>query len=58
MLRAVDVDAAVAEAVANATEEEKKVGFWARVGAFFKGLFVTRKSKAAAQAAAATTILR
>lgn len=30
VLRAADVDAAVAEAVANATEEEKKVGFWAR----------------------------
>jgi hypothetical protein len=34
------VTTAVEEAEVTATEDEKKTGFWSRVGGFFKGLFV------------------
>jgi hypothetical protein len=35
-----EVEAAVEEAEVTATEEEKTIGFWRRIGNFFKGLFV------------------
>jgi hypothetical protein len=40
-----EVDAAVAEAESKASDEEKKTGFWTRIGGFFKGLFVGKKEK-------------
>jgi hypothetical protein len=40
-----EVDAAVVEAESKASDEEKKTGFWTRIGGFFKGLFVSKKEK-------------
>jgi hypothetical protein len=37
------VEEALVEAEKTATEEEKKTGFWVRIGGFFKGLFTSKK---------------
>jgi len=37
------VEEAVAEAEKGATEDEKKAGFWSRIGSFFANLFKSKK---------------
>jgi hypothetical protein len=39
------VDDAVKEAEKQASEEEKKTGFWMRIGGFFKGLFTSKDAE-------------